>query len=183
MKITYRIDAQDRLTELSGDWDQFAQANGAPELAAAALRGKPLPALVSGTEMQSLTAMLLKRAREAGAVEVPFRCDAPDERRFLTMELRRDAEDGVAIETRLVRAEPRPPVALLDARLPRTDELLVICSWCKCVRLPTQEWVEVEAAVEALGLFQEAQLPQLSHGICPPCRARFFGAPTTRPAV
>jgi hypothetical protein len=175
MKITYKVDAQDRLTELSGDWDQFARANGAPQLDAAALRGKPLPALISGPEMQSLTAMLLKRAREKGAVEVPFRCDAPDERRFLTMELRGDEQGGVTIETREVRTESRPPVALLDARLPRTGELLIVCSWCKKVQLPERDWVEVEAAVEALGLFEEAQLPQLSHGICPPCRARFFG--------
>ncbi len=173
MKIRYRVDAEDRMVEVGGEWETFAAANGVPELTGERLRGRALTSFVSGTEMQSLTAMLLKRARAAGAVEVPFRCDAPGERRFLSMSLRRDADDGVAIETTLLRREPRPPVALWDDRLPRRDDLLVVCSWCKRTRLDVR-WVEVEEAVEALGLFDAPSLPQVSHGICPPCRARFF---------
>jgi hypothetical protein len=174
MTIRYRVDAEDRLVEFGGEWDAFAAANGAAGLTIEHLRGRPLPALVTGTEMQSLTAMLLKRARAAGEVEVPFRCDAPDARRFLSMSLRRAAEDGVVIETTLLRTEPRPAVALFDENVPRSGELLVVCSWCKRVRLDGQQWVEVEDAVATLGLFEAAALPQLSHGICPPCRARFF---------
>lgn len=174
MKISYRVDAEDRLVEVGDEWDAFAAANGAPDLDLEHLHGRPLPALVSGTEMQSLTAMLLKRARAAGEVEVPFRCDAPDERRFLSMKLQRDAENGVRIETTLLRVEARPAVALFDEGAPRSDELLIVCSWCKRVRLDGQQWVEVEDAVAALGLFEAAALPRLSHGICPPCRARFF---------
>lgn len=173
MRIHYRVDAQDRMTEVGGEWNAFAAANGAPGLTIEHLRGRALPTLVSGTEMQALTGMLLKRARAVGEVEVPFRCDAPGERRFLSMSLRRDADGGVAIETTLLRTEPRPPVALLDGRQPRRDEVLVVCSWCKRIRLDVR-WVEVEEAVEALGLFDAPRLPQVSHGICPECRARFF---------
>lgn len=175
MILVYSVDAADCITDIEGPWDEFAAANGALGLNSAALCGRPLPPLVTGVEMQMLTAMLLRRARSSGPLRLPFRCDAPDERRFLEMELRGHGDGGVRIETRLLRAESRPAVALLDGDAPRTDELMYVCSWCKRVRLPRQEWVEVEAAVEELRLFGPDPLPRTSHGICPPCRARFFG--------
>lgn len=172
-RLAYRVDADDRLVDVAGEWDAFAVANGAPDLRFETLRGRSLPVLVTGPEMRLLTAQLLKRARARGELVLPFRCDAPERRRFLTMRLRAAGDGGVWIETTLERVEPRAPVALLDARVPRADELLVVCSWCRQVRLDGR-WVEAEEAVEALGLFDAPRLPRISHGICPPCRAHFF---------
>lgn len=172
-RLAYRVDADDRLVDVAGEWDAFAVANGAPGLRFETLRGRSLPVLVTGPEMRLLTAQLLKRARARGEFVLPFRCDAPERRRFLSMRLRAEAERSVWIETTLERVEPRAPVTLLDNRVPRSDALLVACSWCRQIRLDVR-WVEVEEAVESLGLFHAPRLPQISHGICPPCRARFF---------
>jgi len=30
--LTYRLDADDRIVDIRGPWDEFARANGAPEL-------------------------------------------------------------------------------------------------------------------------------------------------------
>ncbi|MCM2258752.1 MAG: hypothetical protein NDJ94_24220 [Vicinamibacteria bacterium] len=174
MILVYSVDGADRITDITGPWDEFAAANGAPGLTAATQRGKSLPELVTGVEMQLLTTMLLRRARGGTPLRLPFRCDAPDERRFLEMHLQGQGNGGVQIESRLLRAESRLAVALLEDHVPRTDEVVYVCSWCKRARLPRQEWVEIEAAVEELRLFGPGPLPQVSHGICPACRASFF---------
>lgn len=69
---------------------------------------------------------------------------------------------------RLLREEPRPPLALFDATRERSDEFVIVCSWCKRVRVGA-DWREAEDAVAALGLFDAAVLPQLSHGMCDSC--------------
>jgi len=48
----------------------------------------------------------------------------------------------------------------------------MICSWCKKI-LVKDDWSEIEEAACKLGLLEADVLPQLSHGICPPCRAAF----------
>ena len=69
----------------------------------------------------------------------------------------------------IIREENRAPVLLLDELTDRTEEFLTICSWCKQVKVNENIWLEVESAIEELGLFDEKALPQLSHGICLPC--------------
>jgi hypothetical protein len=44
-----------------------------------------------------------------------------------------------------------------------------MCGWCKRTQLPTGRWVEIEEAVEELGLFEDSPLPGVTHGICLPC--------------
>jgi hypothetical protein len=57
----------------------------------------------------------------------------------------------------------------------RAQELLTLCSWCKKVRLPEGNWVEVETAALRLEFFL-GDAPQLSHGICPPCKVGLLGS-------
>ena len=43
------------------------------------------------------------------------------------------------------------------------------CSWCKRLEYGP-EWLEVEAAIVPLGLFEDdAPPPEITHGICPDC--------------
>jgi hypothetical protein len=137
--------------------------------------GRPLVSFVSGLEMQELTRMLLARVRRGPTLALEFRCDSPCERRHLRMDLSVLTSDGVLCSTTLLRAEPRAARPLIDTGTARTDEVLTICSWCRRIRLPGVRWVEVDHAIEALGLFQETALPQLSHGICVACRDRLRG--------
>ncbi len=115
--------------------------------------------------------LLMNRVRETGrSVNFSFRCDAPDLRRFMQMEIGALSNGGLAFVSRTVREETRKSIALLDSESPRSDELLGICSWCKKVRLDeADEWVEVEDAIKHLNLFESTLLPQLSHGVCPEC--------------
>ena len=63
-------------------------------------------------------------------------------------------------------------VQLLDPAAPRSTELLMVCSWCKQVKLSEDRWVEVEEAMHELQLLQRAEMPALSHGLCRNCAER-----------
>lgn len=172
MKITYRIDAQDRIVATGGDWNHFALANGCETLTPAPL-GQSLWSFVGGVETTLLWQQLVERARHGDVVEVPYRCDAPEARRFLTMELSATPDGSVEFVSKLVLVEEREPQAWLSAGSECSDALVVSCSWCRSFSVE-EEWVEVEEAVARLGLLEEVP-PQISHALCPGC-ARMLAA-------
>ena len=169
--LAYVMDASDRIVEIDGPWDEFAVANGAPALTRERVLGTPILNHVSGLELRELTRMLLARVRRGAEVALEFRCDSPSERRYLRMNLSAQPDGRVLCATTLLRAEPRPLQHLLDTGTSRSRDMLVICSWCKKVRLPNRGWVEVEEAIETLALLQEPELPEMTHSICDTCRA------------
>jgi hypothetical protein len=168
-EIVYRIDAAGRLTYVSGTWDTFAAANDAPELISSSILGRPLRDFIADPETRHLLDVLVRRAAAAREeIRVPFRCDAPAERRQLQMIVAPLADGGVEFRTHPQRLEGRAAARLLDRQSARTGELLTMCSWCNRVRVD-EGWHEVEVAVDRLGLFEAPALPGLTHGICRDC--------------
>ena len=89
---------------------------------------------------------------------------------ILAVEPRRDR--GLEVTSVLVSADDRDYVALLDPSAPCSDEILMICSWCKRIELAEEGWTDIERSVRTLGLFNESPIPRLSHSLCPRCEAR-----------
>jgi hypothetical protein len=168
--LTYRVDSADRIADIGGPWDEFAAANGAPGLTRDSVLGKRLLTFVSGLEVQEITKILLAQARGGASLSLKFRCDSPSERRHLKMTLSAAPDGTVLLRTKLLRAEPRSSHLVLESGTARSERVLIVCSWCKKVRLSDGSWAEVDVAVEAEGLLEGGDLPQLSHGICQPCR-------------
>lgn len=171
-EFVYRLDAGDRIAYVNDAWGAFAAENGRPDLRERAL-GSSLWDHVSGSEVRQLWRLLLARARTSlRPAEVSFRCDAPEVRRTLVMALLPAADGGVELRARVVRAEPRAPVALLAQRAAElSDPLVVVCSWCNGVRVE-EDWVELEEGVRRLKLFEGDAVPRISHGLCPACKAQ-----------
>ena len=166
----YHIDAQDRLIYIDESWREFAHNNAASELVGDSILNKSLWNFIAGKQVQHLYQMLLAKVRQSGQpAQVTFWCDAPHARRFLELTMTPDEEAGVQFHSWLIREEEREPIGLLEMTRKRTQEFLVICSWCKKVKLDEESWAEVEEAVKELGLFEATELPQLSHGMCPQC--------------
>jgi hypothetical protein len=65
---------------------------------------------------------------------------------------------------------------ILDPHRPRSAEFVTMCGWCKRVAVPPRGWLQVEAAVVALALFDEPRPPQLTHGVCDECSQRLHEA-------
>ncbi|MBA3347124.1 MAG: hypothetical protein H0T13_01035 [Actinobacteria bacterium] len=163
----YSIDADDVVTSFRGGLGPPDDAPPPDELV-----GRSLYDFVAGLESAELYRLILAGVRsEQRPAEIPFRCDGPHVRRFMSLSIVPDG-DTVGFRAFLERSEPRPDVAVLSAAVERDERLLRMCSWCKQVDAGTaagSEWVEVEVAVDRLGLFQSHTLPQITHGICGRC--------------
>jgi hypothetical protein len=174
--LSYAIDEHDHLIRVDEGYYRFAEENGWRD--AGDSLGRSLWDYVAGQELVKLQRLLVRRVRdEVGDVELPFRCDAPDVRR--EMDIRIVARPGgrVVLFSARLRSEEEREVAqpLLDAEAPRGEEMVEMCGWCDRFEVDG-EWVEVEEAARRLELFNRAELPALSHGICPDCNEMLLAA-------
>lgn len=168
----YRIEPDLCIGWTSPNWDRFAVENDAAELTGGAVIGRPLLDFIDGVETRALYDSLLKRVQESGAeIDLAFRCDSPDKRRFMTLHMSCPADGQVMLSAELQREESRPRVDLLDSERPRTGEPVEICSFCKRVEAGADGWHEVEEAQTELGIVGDSPLPPLRNTVCPDCKA------------
>jgi len=168
--ITYHIDKDDRIVFLSESWKSFASNNMAGVLTKDYVLNKSIYDFVADEKIRHLYQMVLDRSRhEQKRIRLPFRCDSPDRRRYMAMEVFPLNADLLSMKSCMLKEELREPVSLLDTTIPRTDDYLTICSWCKRVRVSEDNWADVELAIEQLSLFDDSGLPKLSHGMCNDC--------------
>ena len=172
--IEYEIDALDSFVSIGGDWDRFAEKNGAPRLTADNLLGRSLWSYISGADVASLYRALMDRVRESKrAINFDFRCDSPNKRRWFHLIVTPLPGNCLRFYSILLKEEVRPPVRLFGSDVPCSDELLTVCSVCKKVKC-ADVWVEVEEAVKKLHLLEDEPHPRISHGLCCECYTRLL---------
>jgi hypothetical protein len=164
----YELDADDRLVAVGGEWDAFAQENGAPGAVRAQVTGRSFFAFVAGMETAHLLRRILQAVR-AGTrtIEVPFRCDGPGVQRFMNFRGEPLRGGGVRVTTRLLRELPLD--AAPPAGAPDPDAMIAMCSWCNRIRVHEGAWLEVAEAAAHLGLFLAPAPPAITHGLCGAC--------------
>jgi hypothetical protein len=167
--VRYRIDEQDRIVEVDAAWGAVAVRNGAQELGSERVLGRRLWDFISDTSTHALYEQILRRVRQGRVLRFTVRCDGPAVRRVLELSIRPVNAELIEFETHTVSADPREHVPLLDRNEARADDFLHACAWCARIEVGGDDWREVEEAAAHLRLFERAQLPQLSHGICAVC--------------
>lgn len=175
VEIRYRVSAEGMILEVEGDWDRFAEENAAQELVGAPPIGTDFFEHVAGVPVRALIRALMERARREGEpLECSYRCDAPDRRRFMRLRLEPDPDGSVLFRSWVEREESRQPVVLLQPTAPRGSGLLSVCAWCRRARVDGR-WLELEEAVDRLGVFAGEPVPDLSHDICAQCSGEVLG--------
>jgi hypothetical protein len=165
----YRIDAENKVIFLNQEWIDFAKENEAPELTPEYVLGQPLDRFIVGWETKHLYNLIYKSLRHGRReVRIPFSCDSPTLRRSFQMRLAPLDRGILEFTVEVIRIEPVPPQPILDNQLEHSSEVVVICSWCKRIRVNNSRWVEIANAVEKKKLFG-ATLPSLTHDVCPDC--------------
>jgi len=101
-------------------------------------------------------------------IEMPFRCDSPDKRRYMKLKIIPLPDNCLEFQSTMEYEESRNIVNLLVADLCKAKEQVLMCGWCKKVKLP-DSWREIEDAIAILRLFDKKKIPQISHGICGDC--------------
>lgn len=169
----HRIDSRDCITFVNEAWLTFAEVNDAPDLTRDRVLGKPLQQFLQGDVVLDLWRILIGRIRQRGQpMLLPFRCDSPDQRRFMEMTLSPISRDEVEFACRLLRSEQREPVVVLDRTLKRSDQWLTMCAWCNRFLMGDSLWLEVEDVVRRMGLLDQIVIPKLTGGVCPHCYDR-----------
>jgi len=175
-QLSYAIDGQDHLVKVDEGYYRFAGENGWDE--AGSSLGRSLWDFVSGHELRKLQRMLLRRLRdEVRQVELPFRCDGPEVRREMDIRIAAHPSGQVVLFSARLRAEePRDEIQpMLDPNAPRGEDTVTMCGWCDRFEVDGK-WVEVEEAAAKLELFNRAELPAISHGVCPRCNETLLAA-------
>jgi hypothetical protein len=167
--VTYEIDAEDRIQRVDGSWSSFALENGADQLAGDRIIRTSIWDWISGVDVRHTYRLVFDRVRETRmSVSFPFRCDSPDTRRFMKLSISPRTGAALGFDAQLVKAEERPPVALIDPAAEGSDPLVALCSWCKRARSPGDLWLEIEDTIPALGLLDSSR-HSITHTICPEC--------------
>jgi hypothetical protein len=166
--VIYRIDAQDNIVFVNNIWEQFAISNDASECASENVLTQSLWDSVSDYASRQIYQEIIHKVRANKRVAFNFRCDSPEWRRFLEMDITAQ-KDEVQFEIRTLKTEQRPPQHILDKNALRSDDFIEICGWCKKVDVGQENWIEVEEAVRTLGIFEQERFPELSHGMCEKC--------------
>jgi hypothetical protein len=163
------VDRSDRIVCVNDAFDKLAVMHGRPDLGAPVV-GRSLPEFVTGMEVRHLWRTLLDRARDwPKPLRLHYRCDAPAMARLAVMELRRVGNDGeVQLRSHFASMAPRLPQRLFDVAAARDERMLRSCAWCNRFDLAGR-WLEVELAVEQLGLMHAETVPAVTHTICERC--------------
>jgi hypothetical protein len=167
----YRMDNEDIIVCVSQNWESFARANAwGSELSPENVVGHLLWDFIQDFETLHLYKELFRRVRAGKpAGPIPFRCDSPQERRFLKLLLSPLPDGQIEITSTIVRTERRDPIRLLDKDMPRSNELIRICSMCKKIAVTQGKWVEIEEGLAQLRPFEADEMPRLTHSLCADC--------------
>ena len=172
LEISYIIDAEDRIISVDGEWSRFAAENDGAELLPDKVVGRQLWDFIADEPTQELYRNVLERVRSGKPTELILRCDAPDRRRLIEMCVARRVDGTVAFNVHQLCERSRRWQPLLAKSTPRNTAHVLTCSWCNRVHAGTEEWLEVEEAVDRLELTGEAEFPRMEYVICPDCFAK-----------
>lgn len=166
--IIYRLDDNDCIIEVGGSWEAFARANEAGHLLPPSVVGKSLWEFVRGRSLQELYRTLLQHVRNnQKSLRFSYRCDSPDERRYMEMELLPHPDKTIEFRSRLVRSETNP--LPLRVRAAATGSAMFVrCSMCNRLRV-NDRWLETQDAVSE-GLFARGSELRVVFGVCQSCK-------------
>ncbi len=167
----YQIDNKDIIVRVSRNWATFANANAwDSELSPEKVVGHSLWDFIQDSTTRHLYKEVHRKVRDGKLIEpIPFRCDSPQERRYLKLLLSPLPDGQIEITSRIVRTERRDPVRLLDKDIPRSNDLIRICSMCKKISTDHNRWVEIDEGLGQLRPFEAVEMPRLTHGLCKDC--------------
>lgn len=173
--FAYTLDAKNRIVAVNDAWCAFAQENEAAQLTRAAILQRSVWDFIDGPETQSVYDAILQRAHTARVtMRFAFRCDSPEQRRFMEMEISPEPNRHIQIACRIRRIEWRPRISLPATSAHPARRFVSVCSSCRKVELARDRWVEIEEALPLLHNEPDEPIPAISHGFCSPCAEEWF---------
>lgn len=157
----YCLNKEDRIISVCENWSVFAHKNSwAGKCTPENVIEHKLWAFIQDDTTHYLYQEIFKKVRAGQHLSpIPFRCDSPEQRRFLELEFTLLADGHVQITSTILNCEDREYVSLLDSAIEKTDELIRICSMCKKIAVSRDSWVEIETGLRKLKVFEKTRHP------------------------
>jgi hypothetical protein len=169
-QLIYRLDKDDKITFVSSNWMPFAKANGMPGTTAKSFLGTRLWRHISDMSLRHFYKVLLSRVRLSGeSLTIPYRCDSPDQIRFMEMKITRLKSGELEIRCRQLR-KPKSETTGTLATAKMLPQSVVMCLWCD--KVETSKWLEPEQAAQKLQILNNTLPWIISHSVCPSCEAK-----------
>ncbi len=164
--LFYLLDTDNRIVRVGGPWDAFVLDNLGPggegrDALAERVIGRALEDFIHDAPTLALLTRLIDGARFLKwERRLDYRCDSPDQKRYMSMSLRPEAEGRVILTHTVLRSEPVLPAFHWRAATQGAQR----CSLCNRVRIG-DAWVEPDHP-RVRGAPQP--LP-VAHTVCPVC--------------
>jgi hypothetical protein len=111
-RFIWVIDGADKIVHVNDDWLAFAAENFTPQLTASVVLDQYIWRFIQGQETSYLYRQIFRRVRAGNSpVKIPFRCDSPDCRRFMEMELTLLPGDAIQFMAHILREGNFPGAA------------------------------------------------------------------------
>lgn len=166
----YRLDARDRIIEVSGEWDRFACDNGAEELAMDSVIGVPLRSFISGDVTRMFIDTMHARVRLSGRpMTVPYRCDSPGVKRFMEMSLAAIGNDLIS-EHRLLSEHVMPRALVFRSADGRPHAWTKRCSMCNRLSMPGGRLIEPDEFAETK--YPDGEAVGVIYFVCEDCKSK-----------
>lgn len=169
--IIYRINANNIIEFVNDAWEKFASDNEAPAVAQGAV-GTHLWDHIQGQEVVQLYEALTEYIRGTQRpVAFDFRCDSPETRRDMRLEMIPRPNRCVEFRSTLLSKKPHvlpKDLFSLDEKNAKLGKALRMCAWCKSVHLDGR-WIDLESAMDEYHPFLDRMPSTITHGICDAC--------------
>ena len=156
--VIYSIDSDNLIVEVNTGWDHFLLQNNDAD--STAVVGRSILDFISGKVTKQFWIKQFNLVRERGTASIEYRCDAPDLKRWMRMNLRLLDDNRVQITNELLAYEKRTrPIHFLPASQ-RGRQTAIRCSLCNKLK-STESWFEPDELHDQTGTFH------VTYGICP----------------
>lgn len=148
---SYVIDGSYRIIEVHSNWDRFAKDNyGDRSILRQNIIGKNVMEFIKGDSVRMWYESIIELAKNLGIhITRPYRCDSPDKKRFMEMEVIPLKNGNVIINHYLIKEEqmkgnPHSPFVYGNSEDRNTITRCTICNRF----LHRNQWIELEEAVK-----------------------------------
>lgn len=163
--VVYRLDRDDVIVEVGGEWDHFAMQNDGAHLCQRSVLGRPLESFVSGDATRMFVRALLQAARlTLRPLTRDYRCDSADLRRYMRMTIAPEADGGLRVSHALVRTVPYAHPVPVRYAMGNVANVTIRCSMCNRLR-DGGEWREADSVPPLAGGVARPVI----YGVCPDC--------------
>lgn len=170
--IQYELDEHNIITDVSAAWDQFALENDGYHVMEKHVKGQSLFSFVKGESTKMMIDLLLNKARLLKkTVTHKYRCDSPDCKRYMEMDIVPVYEGKLVLRHRTLRTEKLNNKIAFEFNPQKAHEHkkpMIRCSVCNRIYIKDQ-WLEPDQAMAKKWLPVAASLPVI-YGICNECR-------------